>query len=142
MSLEVLTIIMIILGVLFGIFLGALIIKILHDSLGGIIVTGLFTISACIVFSIMVPSKLKDAFTSDYDDVKIVSTYKIFDMTSINETTTLINYVDDNKELKHIKSNKVKIFYDLADDKEPYIKKLEYKRWFIYWTEIEIHIKE
>ena len=141
MNLEVLTIIMIILGIAFSIFLAALIMKITHGSIGGIIIGIVFT-SACIILSIRLPIKLEDTFTSDYDDSKIVATYKIFDMTSIDESTTLINYVDENKELKHIKSDKVKIFYDLSDDKEPYIKKLEYKRWLIYWTEIEVHIKE
>ena len=128
------------LGLLFTGLILWLMIKLTKGLLGGII-SFIICITGFVIFSVALFS-FRDIITSDYRDSDIIATYDIFDMTSIDEDTTLINYVDDNKELKHIKSDKVKIFYDLNDDHEPFLRKVEYWRWFIYWTEVEVHIKE
>lgn len=141
MSLDLVLIIATILGGLFIVFVFGFILTKLVKSLIGIFVTAFLLIASIVVMAFTVFS-FRDLITSDYRDCDNIATYQMFDMTSINSNTTLINYVDENKELKHIKSDKVKIFYDLNDDKEPYLRKVEYWRWFIYWTEVEVHIRE
>lgn len=128
-------------GLLFTGFMFWLMIKVAKGLLGGII-SFIICITGFILLCIAIYFSFRDSITSDYRSCDVIATYNIFDMTSIDEDTTLINYVDDNNELKHIKSDKVKIFYDLNDDKEPYLRKVEYWRWFIYWTEVEVHIRE
>lgn len=128
------------LGLLFTGLIFWLMIKLTKGLLGGII-SFIICITGFIILCVSLFS-FRDIITSDYRDSDVIATYDIFDMTSIDEDTTLINYVDDNKELKHIKSDKVKIFYDLNDDHEPFLRKVEYWRWFIYWTEVEVHIRE
>ena len=84
---------------------------------------------------------IRESITSDYRCVETTGQYKIFDIT-YEGTSTVIHYLNDNKELRHIKMDKTKVYYDLSDEKEPYAIKNTYWRWFIYWDEIEVHIKE
>ena len=141
MELGIFLFILAFIGLLFAGFMFWLMIKVSKGMLGNIISFIIFAVGY-VLFAAFIAISIKDTIREDYRDYEVIATYDIFDMTSIDENTTLINYVDDNKELKHIKSDKVKIFYDLNDDKEPYLRKVEYWRWFIYWTEVEVHIHE
>ena len=141
MSLDLILIIAIILGALFIAILFGFIFTKLVKSMIGIFVTA-FLLVASVAVMIFTVISFRDLITSDYRDCDTIATYQMFDMTSIDSDTTLINYVDENKELKHIKSDKVKIFYDLNDDHDPFVRKVKYWRWFIYWYEVEVHIKE
>ena len=141
MSIDIVMIIMAVIGIFLSMFIGVLIVKLLRWSFAGILTSATFILVGAIL-SIIVSRNLLIMFTEDYDDVEVISTYKIFDMSSIDENTTLINYLDDNKELKHVKSDKVRIFYDLKENEEPYLRKLEYKRLFIKWNGCEVHIRE
>ena len=141
MSIDILTIILALLAVAFVIFIYILLLKLFRFRLGGCVFATIISI-VTIVLSIYSISYLKDLLKEDYRDVDTIATYKIYDMTSVSETNTLINYIDDSKELKHIKSDRVKIFYDLQENEEPYLKKLEYWRWCFYWQECEVHLRE
>lgn len=141
MSIDILTIILALLAIAFVIFIYVLLLKLFRFRLGGAVFATMIGIIG-IVLSIYSMYYLKDLLKEDYRDVDTIATYKIYDMTSVSETNTLINYIDDSKELKHIKSDKVKIFYDLQENEEPYLKKLEYWRWCFYWQECEVHLRE
>lgn len=141
MEINVALLILAFLGVLFTGFMFWLMSRIAKGLLG-IITSFIICTVGFILLAYLLLSPFKELIQEDYRDYDVIATYNIFDMTSIDEDTTIINYVDDNKELKHIKSDKVKIFYDLNDDHEPFLRKVEYWRWFIYWTEVEVHIRE
>lgn len=141
MSINILTIILALLAIIFVIFIYILLLKLFRFRLGGNVFATMISVVG-IVLSIYSIVYLKDLFKEDYRDVDTIATYKIYDMTSVSETDTLINYIDDSKELRHIKSDKVKIFYDLQENEEPYLKKLEYWRWCFYWQECEVHLQE
>ena len=141
MSIDILTIILALLAVAFLIFIYVLLLKLFRFRLGGVVFATMIGIIG-IVLSIYSMYYLKDLLKEDYRDIDTIATYKIYDMTSVSETNTLINYIDDSKELKHIKSDRVKIFYDLEENEEPYLKKLEYWRWCFYWQECEVHLRE
>jgi len=141
MSINVLTVIIILLCIAFVVLIYALLLKLFRFRLGGAVFATIFGVVA-IVLSIYYVWYIGDLLKGDYRDVDVIATYKIYDMTSISETNTLINYIDDKKELRHIKSDKVKIFYDLEENEEPYLKKLEYWRWCFYWQECEVHLQE
>lgn len=141
MSIDILAIILTLLAIAFVMFICALLYKLFKFRLGGAVLAIIIGIVGT-VLSIYSMYYLKDLFKEDYRDVDTIATYKIYDMSSVSETNTLINYIDTNKELRHIKSDKVKIFYDLKENEEPYLKKLKYWRWCFYWQECEIHIRE
>lgn len=141
MSIDILTIILALLAIAFVIFIYVLLLKLFRFRLGGCVFATIIGIVG-IVLSIYSMYYLKDLLKEDYRDVDTIATYKIYDMTSVSETNTLINYIDDSKELRHIKSDRVKIFYDLQENEEPYLKKLEYWRWCFYWQECEVHLRE
>ena len=141
MELGLFLFILALLGALFIGFIFYLMLKVCKGLLG-IITSFIICIVGFALYIYILIGSFKKIITEDYRDYDVIATYDIFDMTSIDTNTTLINYVDENKELKHIKSDKVKIFYDLNEEHEPFLRKVEYWRWFIYWTEVEVHIKE
>lgn len=140
MDLGIFLFILAFIGLLFAGFILWLMIKVSKGLLG--IIISIIICAVGITLLVALIFSFRDLITSDYRDCDNIATYQMFDMTSIDSDTTLINYVDENKELKHIKSDKVKIFYDLNDDHDPFVRKVKYWRWFIYWYELEVHIKE
>ena len=140
MNLDIFLIIVGILALLFaGFVLGWVLTKLVHGIIGDIIVLILFFCGAAIILLTIL--SFRDSITSDYRCVDTIDTYPVYNM-SFEGNNTVVHYFDSNKEIKHIKSDKVKIFYDLADDREPYVIRNKYWRWFIYWEELEVHIKE
>jgi len=140
MSLTILCMIFNFLAVIFCGILFVIYMKVTHFNPFALVFgIGLFGVACVLVtlFSFNIEDKLK----SDYRECETVATYDIYDI-SYEGDTTIIHYLNENKELKHIKSSNVKIYYDLNDDHEPYMSKVEYWRLFFYWTECEVHIKE
>jgi len=140
MNLDVITIILGIIAVI--VLVAALtffLIKHTNSIIGGIVAIVLFV--GAVILALWGVLSIRSSITSDYRCVDSTATYKIFDIT-YEGNSTVIHYLNENKELNHIKMEKTKVYYDLSDDKEPYAIKKTYWRWFIYWDELEVHIKE
>ena len=140
MSLDVFMFIMCVLVAIFITIIAWFVFKFLVKGvLGGIITVLLCFVGAILSFFVLL--SFRNSITSDYRCVDTLDTYKVYNI-SFDQDNTIIHYLDNNKEVKHIKSDKAKIFYDLNDDHEPYAVRNQYWRWFIYWEELEVHIKE
>lgn len=112
-----------------------------HDTKVIGVVVSVLIFAGLLILSIWGVLSIGKSITSDYRCVDSTGSYKIFDIT-YEGNSTIIHYLNENKELNHIKMEKTKVYYDLSDDKEPYAVKKTYWRWFIYWDELEVHIKE
>lgn len=92
-------------------------------------------------FAIWTGSLFYDYVTENYSEITVTGRYEITDVTtSGNYDIPAIGYVSDNNELKYISSNKLRVFYDISEDTNPYIEFLRYDKWFFSWTEIRAHI--
>lgn len=139
MSLDVFTIIVGILALLFAGLIFGLSLKLAKGLIGMITVAILFIVGIVIIFLVLFT--FRNSITSDYRSVDTIDTYKIYNI-SFEDETTVVHYLDENKEIKHVKSGKAKMYYDLAGEKEPYVVKKRYWRWFIYWDELELHLDQ
>lgn len=140
MLIDIALFLMGLIGILIIGFVFGIMIKFLAKSVFSIITFFILAIAGIAVCLFAVLS-FRSSITSDYRCVDTLDTYKIYNI-SFEDDKTVVHYIDNNKEIKHIKSENVKIFYDLNDDHEPYAVRNQYWRWFIYWEEIEVHIKE
>lgn len=140
MNLDIITIILGIIGCIVCVLAWVYFI-VKHRSNVTSIVVSFILFVGLIILMIWGVIAIRESITSDYRCVDSTGSYKIFDITYEGKST-VIHYLNENKELNHIKMEKTKVYYDLSDDKEPYAVKKTYWRWFIYWDEIEVHIKE
>ena len=140
MSLDVVIVILGVLALLFAGLIFGLSLKLTKGIIGIITVIILFIAGVVIIFFVVL--SFRDNFTSDYRCVDTINTYQVHNITFNDEAVT-VYYLDTNKEVKHIRSVKTKIFYDLGgSNKEPYVVRNRYWRWFIYWDELEIHLNQ
>lgn len=139
MNIIIAEIIGIFLLLLFVGFISGVFIK-FSKSIFGIITTCVFALALSVLGFFLIDS-LSDKVKEDYRCVDQIAIYDICNM-SYEGSNIIVYYLDTNKEVKHIKSDKVKVYYDLNDDHEPYAVRNQYWRWFIYWEELEVHIRE
>lgn len=140
MRLELFLFIIGLLMLIFASIVLCIIIKNITKTVYGIIVTVILFIGGAALMLVVLFS-FRDSITSDYRSVDNLNTYQVCDVSFENDTT-VVYYLDTNNEIRHVKSDKAKIFYDLSEDEKPYAVRNEYWRWFIYWDELEVHLKE
>lgn len=140
MSLDLVLIIATILGLILVAFIFGFIFMKLVKNIIGAFVIGILLV-ASVTITILAIVSFRDSITSDYRCVDTIDTYPVYNI-SFEGDDTVVHYINTNNEIVHIKSDKAKIFYDLADDREPYVIRNKYWRWFIYWEELDVHIKE
>ena len=107
----------------------------------------IMAIGIIILFFFLDKSIIKH-ITNEYDSCKIKASYEVVPSDDLRYFTppgnsrTTISYFDQNNEVKYVRSDLVRIMYDLADDTNPYVEKIEYERWIFYWDELILHLRK